>query len=329
MRTTLVALALVAPVVAAVPPPVPRDTLPADPDLARIPAGFTALPPAPADNPLTPAKVRLGRRLFFDPVLSGDRTVACATCHDPAHGFAGTAAVAVGVGGRTGGRNAPTLLNVGYNAAFFWDGRAASLEDQALRPIADPREMASSPEDAVGRLKADPIYVAEFRETFGGEVTADNLGRALASFERTLLAGDSPVDRFRSGEVTALSTDARQGLWLFESRGGCWRCHSGRNFTDDKFHNTGVGWGAGDFGRFAVSRRDADRGGFKTPTLRNVARTAPYMHDGSLATLEEVVRYYGRGGNPNPHLDPDLKPLDLSDADHRCLVAFLEALTGK
>jgi cytochrome c peroxidase len=292
---------------------------------------LTGRPPAPADNPVTPAKVALGRRLFFDPILSADRTVACASCHDPARGFAGAEAVAVGVGGRTGRRHAPSLLNVAYGASFFWDGRAASLEEQALLPIQDPLEMGSSPAEAVRRLRADPGYVAQFRDAFADEVTAPNLARALASFERTLLAGDSRVDRFRASEFAALTEDERQGLWLFESRGGCWRCHGGSTFSDGRFHNTGVGWRAesADRGRAEVTGHDRDLGGFKTPSLRDVARTAPYMHDGSLATLDEVVRYYSRGGNPNPHLDPTIKPLHLSDQDVRHLVAFLRALTSE
>jgi len=304
-----------------------RDPLPAEIDLTVVPQGFAARPADPADNPLTPAKVRLGRRLFFDPVLSGDGKLACASCHDPAHGFAGSTAVAVGARGQKGKRNAPSLLNVGYNSSFFWDGRSASLEEQALLPIADPTEMDSTPEAAVRRLRADSSYVEEFRTAFAGEVTAANLAKALAAFERTLVSGASAVDRFRHGDVSGLTTDARQGLWLFESRGGCWRCHADHNLTDGKFHNTGVGAGK-DLGRYAVTGRHADRGAFKTPTLRNVAKTGPYMHDGSMNSLEEIVKYYSRGGNANPNLDPAIKRLDLSDADVRHLVAFLEALTG-
>ena len=329
--STLSVLLAVSFLAAAPPPDLPRDTLPAEIDLDRIPGGFSARPVAPADNQLSPAKVRLGRRLFFDPILSRDRSVACASCHVPDHGFAGLAAAAVGIRGQKGHRNAPTLLNVGYNSVFFWDGRAASLEEQALLPISDPREMDSTVDETIRRLRADPSYSEQFRAAFAGDITAQNLARALASFERTLLAGDNAVDRFRNGEVAALSADARQGLWLFESRGGCWRCHAENNFTDGRFHNTGVSWGTEppDLGRYAVTRQDRDRGAFKTPTLRNVARTGPYMHDGSLGTLEDVVRYYSRGGNPNPHLDSALKPLNLSDADVRHLVAFLESLTGK
>jgi cytochrome c peroxidase len=319
---------LTAPLLAAAPPVVPRDSLPSEIDLTSVPRGFSARPNDPTDNPLTAEKARLGRRLFFDPVLSGDRTIACATCHSPDHSFAGPTAVAVGARGQVGKRNAPSLLNVGYNTTFFWDGRAASLEEQALQPIADPTEMDSNVEEAVRRLRSNPQYVEQFRAAFGGEITAGNVAKALAAFERTLLSGDSRVDGFRHGEVAGLSKEARQGLWLFESRGGCWRCHSDHNLTDGKFHNTGVGGGA-DLGRYAVTGRDADRGAFKTPSLRNVAKTGPYMHDGSMKSLEEIVRYYSRGGNANPNLDPAVKRLDLSEADVRHLVAFLEALTGR
>lgn len=299
-----------------------------DAELQRIPRGLPSRPTTPADNPLTREKVTLGRRLFSDPILSGDRTISCASCHIPDRGFAGSEAVAAGVRGQKNRRNAPTLLNIAFSPALFWDGRAATLEEQALQPIADPREMASSPEEAVTRLRADASYVAQFRAAFADEVTMLNLARALASFERTLLSGDSAVDRFRAGQVADLNDDAKQGLWLFEGRGGCWRCHSGSTFSDGRFHNTGVGWGAGDLGRYEVTRREPDRGAFKTPTLRDVARTAPYMHDGSIATLEDVVRYYGKGGNPNHNLDRDLRPVDFSDADVRQLVAFLKALTS-
>jgi len=299
-----------------------------DADLQRIPRGLASRPQTPADNPLSPEKVALGKRLFSDPILSADRTVSCATCHLPDRSFAGPDQLAIGVRGQKNRRNAPTLLNVAYAPALFWDGRAATLEEQALQPIADPREMASSPDEAVDRLRADASYVAQFRTALGGPVTKENLARALASFERTLLSGDNAVDRFRAGQVADLNEDAKQGLWLFEGRGGCWKCHSGSTMTDGRFHNTGIGWGGGDLGRYEVTQRDLDRGAFKTPTLRDVARTAPYMHDGSIATLEEVVRYYGKGGNSNPHLDRDLKPIEFSDADVRHLVAFLKALSG-
>jgi cytochrome c peroxidase len=315
---------------AAGPPALPKDTLPERLPLDTVPLGLPAQRPVPRDNPLTEAKVRLGRRLFFDPILSGDGSVACASCHRPDHGFAGPEPRAVGAGGRVGPRNAPSLLNRAFGSAFFWDGRAASLEEQALHPIESPLEMASSVPEALRRLGAHKEYPAAFRAAFGDGVSAANLARALASFERVLLAGDSRVDRFHAGKFGVLNDSERQGLWLFESRGGCWRCHSGQNFSDEAYHNTGVSWGGApaDLGRHAVTRQEADRGRFKTPSLRGVARTAPYMHDGSLATLEEVVEYYNRGGNKNPHLDPLMRPLGLSQRDVADLVAFLQALSG-
>jgi cytochrome c peroxidase len=278
-RAALAALLLIgclAAALAAGPPALPKDTLPERLPLDTIPLGLPAERPVPKDNPLTEAKVRLGRRLFFDPILSGDGRISCASCHRPDHGFAGTERRAVGAGGRVGTRNAPSLLNRAFGSAFFWDGRAASLEEQALHPIESPLEMGSSVPDALKRLGTHKEYPAAFRAAFGDGVSAANLARALASFERVLLAGDSRVDRFRAGQFGSLNDSERQGLWLFESRGGCWRCHSGQNFTDEAYHNTGVGWGGApaDLGRHAVTRQEADRGRFKTPSLRGVARTS-------------------------------------------------------
>jgi cytochrome c peroxidase len=310
-------------------PPLPRDALPAQLSLHRIPLGLADNRPVPKDNPLTEAKLRLGRRLFFDPILSADATVACASCHQPAHGFAGPDRVAVGIGGRRGVRKAPSLFNRAYGTAYFWDGREGSLEAQALRPIEDPQEMGGTVASALQRLQAHADYPAQFRAAFPDGVTAANLARALASFERVLLLGDSRVDRFRAGDLSALTEGERHGLWLYESRAGCWRCHAGRNLTDEQFHNTGVSWGKEplDPGRQAVTRRKSDRGRFKTPTLRGLTATAPYMHDGSLATLEDVVEFYNAGGGKNPNLDPAVVPLGLSVGDRRDLVAFLKALS--
>jgi cytochrome c peroxidase len=310
------------------PQPVPADSLPARLPLDDVPLG---LPPrsVPPDNPLTEARVALGRKLFFDPILSVDRTVACATCHRPERGLSSGEARPRGVHGRRGPRRAPTLFNRAYGTAFFWDGRAATLEEQALRPIEDPDEMGARLPDVLQRLQADPGYRARFAATFPDGVTTTNLARALAGFERVLLRGGSAVDRFVArAEADALTEPQRQGLWLYESKGRCWRCHAGPNYTDEHYHNTGVSWGKQplDLGRFAVTKRDADRGKFKTPTLRGVALTAPYMHDGSLATLEEVVEFYNRGGGANPHRDPMLQPLGLSGDEIRALVAFLKAL---
>jgi cytochrome c peroxidase len=315
-------------VLAAVPLPLPKDTLPANLSVDQVPLGLDARPKA-LDNPLTAARVQLGRKLFFDPILSADNTVACATCHQPANGFASPEGRPHGIRGQRIARRAPTLFNRAYGTAFFWDGRAGSLEEQALRPIEDPTEMGSSVAEALRRLRAHPQYKGQFAAAFDDGVTAANVATALASFERTLLRGGSRIDHFRrNGEHDALTPLERQGLWLYESKARCWRCHSGANFTDEAFHNTGVSWGKDpvDLGRFAVTKVEADKGKFKTPTLRGVALTAPYMHDGSLKTLQDVVELYNRGGGANPSLDPALGPLGLSPEEVRALVAFLEAL---
>jgi cytochrome c peroxidase len=324
----LLAGALAPPVPPAVPRSVPPDRLPALLALENIPLGLTSRP-IPQDAPLTEARVRLGRRLFFDPILSDDRTVACASCHQPEHGFAGPDGKARGIRGQTTTRRAPSLFNRAYGTSFFWDGRTATLEEQALRPIESPTEMGSKVGEAVRRLREKADYRTEFEAAFQDGVTADNLARALAAFERVLLRGDSRVDHFRrKGEHAALTAEERHGLWLYESKGRCWRCHTGANFTDEQYHNTGVSWGKepADLGRYGITKLDDDRGKFKTPTLRGVALTAPYMHDGSLATLQDVVEFYNKGGGANPHVDPTLAPLGLSPDEVRDLVAFLKAL---
>jgi cytochrome c peroxidase len=319
---------LSAAIIAADAPVIPKDTLPAKLDLDDVPLGLGPRPEA-KDNPLSEARVQLGRKLFFDPILSADNTVACASCHQPEHGFASAEARPRGIRGQRIARRAPSLFNRAFGKVFFWDGRAASLEEQALLPIADPTEMGSSVADAVQRLSAQGEYKTAFAAAFDDGVTAANLGKAIASFERVLLRGDSRVDRFRqNGDHDALTPQERHGLWLYESKARCWQCHSGRNFTDEEFHNTGVSWGQAplDLGRLKVTKDDADRGKFKTPSLRGVALTAPYMHDGSLATLDNVVEYYNKGGIENPNRDPKLTALNLSPDELRALVAFLKAL---
>jgi cytochrome c peroxidase len=308
-------------------PPIPADKLPRELAL-DVPLGLgpRSVPPT---NPLTQARVELGRRLFFDPILSADQSLACASCHHPDHGFASPDGRPQGFRGQRLARRAPTLLNRAYGQAFFWDGRTGSLEEQALEPIANPTEMGSSVADAVKRLQANKDYQARFAAAFDDGVTGPNLGKALASFERVLLRGDSPVDRFRAdGRREGMSAAVRHGLWLYESKGRCWQCHRGSNFTDESFHNTGVSWGQMplDLGRFTVTGQEADRGRFKTPTLRGVALTGPYMHDGSIKSLREVVEFYNQGGRPNPQLDPILRPLQLTRDEQDDLVAFLEAL---
>jgi cytochrome c peroxidase len=286
-----------------------------------IPLGLDLYLPVPEDNPLTAETVVTGARLFRDPRLSRDGTISCASCHDPARAFSTDRAIAVGVAGRLGRRNAPALVNRGYGRSFFWDGRAASLEEQVLKPIQDRNEMDLGIEEAAARVGLEP----------------ETIERALASYVRSILSGASRVDRFVAGDRSALSAEEQRGLQLFRGKANCSTCHVGPNFSDERFHNTGIAWKpasrqtAGEFadlGRFAVSGKDADRGAFKTPTLREVARTAPYMHDGSVATLEEVVDYYDRGGNPNPQLDPELRAIGLDADEKRALVTFLHALSG-
>jgi cytochrome c peroxidase len=310
------------------PPPIPKDTLPAKLDLAIVPLGLGE-PKTPQDNSLTDVRVKLGRTLFFDPILSADNTVACASCHQPEHGFSGGEAKPRGIKGQQTTRKAPTLLNRAYGTAFFWDGRETTLEVQALRPIEHPAELGSKVADVLKRLQEHKEYKARFEEAYEGGVTAGNLGKALASFERVLLRGDSPIDRFRrKGDVAALTTEVRHGFWLYESKARCWRCHNGPNFSDEQFHNTGVSWAKEplDLGRYEITKNESDRGKFKTPTLRGLTLTAPYMHDGSLKKLEDVVDFYNNGGGANPHRDPILHPLELSKEERSDLVAFLKSL---
>jgi cytochrome c peroxidase len=303
-----------------------------------VPRGIHEPLIAPAANLLTTARVELGRKLFSSTSLSRTSDVSCATCHDPARAFSDARTIAVGVAGRTGRRHSPALVNRGFGESFFWDGRAASLEDQVVMPIADPNEMDFSVAGAVTRLQRDPAWVKDFAAAFGRPVNARDLGYALASFVRSIVSGDSRVDRYLDGDDTALSATEVRGLRVFRGAGLCTSCHKGGNFTDEAFHNTGVAWvpdnsAAGgrlaDRGRAGVTKRPEDEGAFRTPTLREISRTAPYMHDGSLPTLEAVVDFYEPGGRSNPNLDPDLMPLQLTAADKAALVAFLKALDGK
>ena len=277
----------------------------------EVPSGLDAYMPVPSGNPLSSAKVELGRKLFFDTRLSRDNTVSCGTCHDPKLAFTDTRKVARGIGGRTGDRRVPRIVNRGYGKTFFWDGRAATLEDQVIQPILNPKEMDFTPDEAAARVGIDKT----------------ELQQSLASYVRTILSGDSPFDRYLAGDSAALTEQQRAGLRLFRGKAGCAVCHLGPNLTDEKFHNTGIGW-PGDVGRFTVSKRDQDRGAFKTPSLREAARTPPYMHDGSLASIEEVIDYYDKGGNPNPALDSEIHKLNLTAGEKSALIAFLQALNG-
>ena len=296
------------------------------------PAGLDRFMPPPAHGADNAGLITLGRRLFFDPVLSVDSSHSCASCHQPAKAFADGRATSVGVLGRQGTRNVPAIVNRGWGRAFFWDGRTTLLEDQVLRPISEPNEMGFSAHAAVQRIAKHRFWQKQFRETLGTEPDVTGVARALAAYVRSIQAGDSPFDRAMLGEAYALTEQGQRGLEIFQGRARCVRCHSGALLTDEAFHNTGVAWRNGppvDSGRALVTRRREDVGSFKTPTLRQVGLTAPYMHDGSLRTLPEVVDFYDRGGHANPNRDSDLKPLHLSPEEKVALLAFLNSLDGR
>jgi cytochrome c peroxidase len=307
-------------------------TLPLASQRADVLRANPALPavPIPADNPQTDAKVALGAQLFFEPRLSVDDTVSCATCHEPAKAWANHDPVDTGVKGKTGTRNSGTILDAAYMEFQFWDGRATTLEEQALGPIHNPVEMGETLENVVRKLNGIDGYRAQFKAVFDSEVTADGIAKAIAAFERTVLSGPSPFDKYMAGDKTAMSAAAIRGLRVFNGKAQCRTCHKGPIFSDQSFHNVGVGMDRPDpdVGREAVTKDPRDRGKFKTPTLRNVALTWPYLHDGSAKTLEEVVEFYDRGGVQNPTLDIFISPIGLSADEKADLVAFLEALTG-
>lgn len=277
----------------------------------------------------TEPAVALGRKLFFDGRLSRTGKVSCASCHDPARGFSDGRPVSVGVEGRTGTRNAPGILVAQKSPALFWDGRAASLEAQALGPIANPVEMDADPKAVVRTLAADATYARMFREAFGEAPSETRLAQAIAAYERALVPGPSAYDRWNAGDEGALSPAAVRGQALF-ARARCATCHRGTDLTDHRFYNVGIGMDrpAPDPGRAAVTGDPADRGKFKVPSLRDVAESAPYFHDGRAATLEAVVDYYDAGGIANEHLDPRMRPLGLDAEQKADLVAFLRALSG-
>ncbi len=313
----------------------PVQPLPAPP--LGSPADFAATPW------VTPEKVRLGRWLFHDARLSADGTLSCASCHRPAHGFSEPSAHSTGIRGQRGTRKAPPILNAAWPIypVWFWDGRAASLAEQAKGPLANPIEMASPLDAVVATVAARPGYRRAFAQAFGDErLDIDRIAEALAAYEATRLSGNSRADRFDAGDESALSPAERRGRELFFGRAGCNKCHLGPNYTDARFHNLGAGWrqpppgaplasGFADPGRAAVTHDERDTGAFKTPTLREVSRRAPYMHDGSLATLRDAVAHYRLGGIPNPWLSELSRPIPLTGTEVDELVAFLVALDGE
>jgi cytochrome c peroxidase len=322
----------------------------------------------PADNPITPEKAALGKDLFFDKRLSSDMTVSCATCHDPAAAFADNSVVGIGVQLQKGARNSPSILNAVFNEAQFWDGRASSLEEQSKQPLINPIEMGMKDHAAVvARVRDIPEYQKRFAQVFGGEgVTIDTIAKAIATFERTVVSGNSPFDRFVAGDKTAISESAKRGWELYNGKARCVSCH-GFNpslpfFSDFKFHNIGVAAkdvnfsalarraqqavsasagnqqeildrlalaeGFSELGRYLVTKEPKDIGAFKTPMLRDVELTAPYMHNGSEKTLLDVVKFYNRGGEKNPNLDGGIRPLDLTDKEMDDLVELLKTFTS-
>lgn len=302
-------------------------------DNFTVPKGLKPLQ-VPADNPITAAKVNLGKQLYFDKRLSRDNTVSCATCHDPAKGWSNGEAFATGVRGQVGGRSAPTIINSAYHPLQFWDGRANHLEGQALGPVANPIEMDLTLKEMIERLGAIEGYKTQFAAAFSDGLSEENVAKAIASFERTILSGNAPYDQFKAGDVDALSVEAQLGRKLFFGKANCSACHSGSNFSDAGFHNIGVGMDGEnpDVGRLAVSKLAGDRGAFKTPTLREINRTAPYMHDGRFQTLEAVIDHYSSGINRRATLDPNLAKhpqtgIQLSSQDKSDLIAFLNTLS--
>src|SRR5438445_9185073 len=352
------------------PPPIPAAGPLAEPkSLKQVGVPVEATRPAvPADNPQTPEKIALGKKLFFDGRLSADETVACSTCHDPARAFTDGRPVSIGIKGRIGQRNAPTVLNAFYNKTQFWDGRVKTLEEQTALPIANPSEMGQPSLDAAAvQVAALPEYQQAFRSVFGRSPSGLDLVRAIASYERTQFSFDSPFDHFIAGDKNAISESAKRGWELFNTRARCNKCHAlteekrdATYFTDNDFHNIGIGIirhnvvalarqaeqaiKSGDtsqidraaiqtdlsaLGRFLITRRERDIAAFKTPDLRNVLVTGPYFHDGSQETLWDVMDHYNKGdGLQDPYLDEDIQPLALTEDDIDGVVAFLASLTS-
>ena len=293
------------------------------------------LPPVaiPPNNPQTAAKVELGRKLYFDPRLSGNNWISCATCHNPVLGFTdGLPRMLGGPASKEGGRNSPTIINSAYNELQFWDGRAATLEEQALGPIQNPNEMFETLDNVVKKLSGIPGYLKAFKEVFGTGVTADGIAKAIAAFERTIVFANSPFDKYMLGDEQAMSESAKRGMNLFNSKAECITCHNGPNFTDNKFHNIGVpadGPLKEDLGRYNVTKVEADKGAFKTSTLRNIAETGPYMHNGFFPTLFEVVQFYNGGGGRSENKSSLIHGLNLTGQEAADLIEFMKALTGE
>lgn len=311
---------------------------PADsfPQTIVAPIGLPPIP-WPEDNPYSPEKAELGRFLFFDKRLSSNGTVSCASCHDPRMTYGDRRKISIGIFGHAGTRHAPTVINTAYNGYQFWDGRAKSLEEQCIGPLTNPKEMTSETDaqkamqDCHARVCSIAGYKELFKKAFGNdECSLKQISQAIATFERTILSGNAPYDRYMAGDKTAMTKEQIRGLDVYKTA-SCAFCHTWPKFSSDMFTNIGIGMDQPnpDLGRYAITKKDEDWGAFKVPTLRESASSHPYMHDGSLATLEEVVDYYDKGGIPGRNLHPQMRPLHLSESDKKALVAFLHALSGE
>ena len=295
------------------------------------PLGLPAIP-WPEDNPYSPARAELGRILFFDGRLSSNGLVSCAFCHEPDHAFAGSTAFSKGVTGKPGLRHAQTLLNRAWGKSQFWDGRAPTLESQVVVPVTNPIEMGMTVDQVVRTVQGIKGYTPLFAAAFGDDtINFDRIAKAIATFERIIVSGNSPYDRYLAGDRSALTKQQKAGLEFFNRKGECAECHSGPNFTTEKFANLGIGMGlpSPDLGRGAITKKRGDFGKFKIPTLRDLAHRSPYMHDGRFKTLGEVLDLYSKGGLPNPHLDTRLTPFYLDEQTKQDLLAFLDALNGE
>jgi cytochrome c peroxidase len=309
----------------------PEEASPAAPAASELPTPPVAfgVVPVPEDNPITPDKVALGRQLYYDARLSADGTRSCYSCHVCEHGLTDGKPVAEGALGKVLTRSSPSLWNIAYHAELYWDGRSASLEKQAMAAWTGGN-MGAKPEEIVAKLNGIEAYRTQFQNVFGSDATPDNVVQAISAYERTyLFCSDTAYDRWQTGDASAVSDAAKRGAELFVAKAGCGNCHSGSLFTDMKYHNVGIGMDKPepDVGRQKVSNADADRGAFKTPSLRDVSRSAPYFHDGSVATLKEAVDLMVGGGIDNPNIDrTNLKKVDLTEEEKADLIEFLKAL---
>lgn len=285
--------------------------------------------PQPINNRITPQRVELGKMLFFDPRLSGSNWISCGTCHNPSLGWSDGLPTAIGHGQKVLGRATPTIMNAAYIPLQMWDGRFRSLEKQALKPMEAIEEMNQNPDEVVKELQAIAGYRDAFEAAYKGEgISIKTIAKAIASFERTIVSNDAAFDRWIKGDKSAMSESSIRGFKIFEGKANCVKCHSGFNFSDNGFHNIGLK-DARDAGRYAIRKVKILIGAFKTPTLRDVALTAPYMHNGAYTTLKEVVEHYDRGGDAKENLSPNINALNLTEAEKDDLVEFMKSLTGE